>query len=311
MGILGLIWAASVAQAATPVVYEGIDASIVLQRVSERTAVPIDQLEAVAADALVHRPAALAGPGTLRHCAAQPVRSADIRTLVLRAEVAWREGQPQDALDQLDLATMQLGCLSERVDHRVAARLFLVRGALQVHFGQAETAQAELQTALAFAPDLVWDPQLPVDAADALETARRAPAAAGIRVVPHLSTPPWLDGVPLATGETVQKRPGLHLVQIPATAGLQTAWMTVQGDATLVVPAAHRLPLLSKDFPEDLPGLGSLLQATLGAQATYLVTNDGMWLVTFDDGKPVMEVLVAPAQSQTTLEASEGKRKKK
>ena len=58
--------------------------------------------------------------------------------------------------------------------------------------------------------------------------------------------------------------PGLHLAQHQSPRGLQTAWVVVGGDATLVVPQSFRRPILERMAdPETRPEVEALLAAAL------------------------------------------------
>lgn len=292
-----LLALATTAGAATRVVHDSGDPTNVLRRVSERTALPMEQLEAVHVDTLTERPAVVSGAGSLRHCAGTPVSTTELRALQLRAESAWRAGAEQDALDQLDLGMIQLGCLRERVDRKTATRMFLLRAGLLARQEQFAAALQEARSALAMTPDVEWDDTLPAEGAEVLESARNTAESAALTVAPSVTTPPWIDGTPLPTGSPLARRPGLHLVQIPATAGLQSAWLSLDGAAVLVLPGSFRAPVLASMTESD-PALLHLLQATLGTDPTYVATSDALWLVTYGaERKPEVEVLEAPASA--------------
>ena len=290
------LWVGLLAQAGagTAVVHDHSDQTDVLRRVSTRTAVPMEQLEAIHIDQLVSRPPTISGEGSIRHCAGQTISGADLRALQLRAEAAWRNEHFQDARDQLDLGISQLGCLRDRVDRKTATRMFLLRTGMFARAGDTEGALQEALTAIALTPDIRWDDTLPSEGKAVLTKARETTEDAHLSVVPAVSTPPWIDGAPLPSGAPLARRAGLHLLQVPATSGLQTAWLTLEGDAVLVVPAAYRAPVLDRMVDED-PALLHLLEATVGRAPTYVVTDDGIWLVTHADGSPSVEVLVQPA----------------
>jgi|GEM_PF-4678049 len=282
-----------VALAETPVVHAHSDQTGVLRRVSERTGLPMEQLRAVHVDTLTSRPATVSGDGSIRHCAGRTVSAPDLRALQLRAEAAWRDEQVQDALDQLDLGITQLGCLRERVDKKTATRMFLLRAGLLAHTGNATDALEEAHSALALTPDIRWDDTLPPEGKAVLDQARATAEDAQLSVVPNVSTPPWVDGKALPPGTPLARRPGLHLVQLPATSGIESAWLTLRGDAVLVLPGGFRAPVLDR-MKDDDPALMHLLHATIGTEPTYISTHDGMWLVTWEGDTPSVEVLVAP-----------------
>lgn len=297
--------------AGVPVVFEGVDEAAVLQRVADRSATPIDQLDATPVSALLGTPPPLqvAGGGTLRHCAGTTTRAADVRTLQLRAEAAWRSEDLQTALDQLDLGITRLGCLGDRVEPKVAARLFLLRGGLLAQAGDPEGGKAELRTALALHPDAQWDGTLPDAGAPLLQAVAAEPQDASLAAVPTVSTPPWVDGRAVTT-TTVPLRPGLHLVQRAGPGGLQSAWLSLESPATLVMPDAYRRPVLSQLADDShQPAVLALLQATVGTDPTYVATADALWLITWDAGTPQVETLQAP--TVTPPAEAEAKKKKR
>jgi hypothetical protein len=290
-----LLAASSTAWAALPLVYDaGTPAEAVATAVAG-TGLPADQFEPRPVSAVLTASARAFRGGTLRHCAGAPTRGPDLRAHAVRAEAAWREGDAAGALDQLDLGIAALGCLTERVEPAVAARMFLLRGGLFARNGDAGAAKAELQTALALDPEAAWSASLPPDGAPLLDLVRAVAEDAPVDVLPAVrSAGPWLDGHdPVDGGFSV--RPGLHLLQAPSTAGLQTAWLTVEAGATVVLPSGYRgavLPMLGDAAAR--PEVERLLQTTLGAPAAYVVSGGGVWLVTFDGDAPVTEQLVAP-----------------
>ena len=54
-------------------------------------------------------------------------------------------------------------------------------------------------------------------------------------------------GQPLVLPEASRRiQTGLHLAQIPGSSGIQTAWLAVAGDTTLVLPERFRRPVLER-----------------------------------------------------------------
>ena len=301
----------SIGWAQTPVVHDSDDVTDVLRRISERTAVPMNQLEGIHIDTLTKRPPTIDGEGSLRHCSGATFTAPELRALELRAETAWRAGEAQEALDQLDLGITQLGCLRERVEKKTATRMFLLRAGLLAHAGNTSSAIEEASSALALTPDVAWDDKLPPEGEPVLAEAKNTERSGSIRVVPRVTTPPWVDGAALPSGAPVSKRPGLHLVQIPSTSGLQSAWLTLQGDATLVLPAGFRAPVLDRMRSSD-PALMQLLHATVGDAPTYVASGEGIWFITYTNGTPAIETLAEPLpMPPTEADAPSSKRKRR
>ena len=305
-----LLLLASAGWAGTPVVHDSDNVTDLLRQISTRTAVPMDQLEGIHIEVLTHRPPTVHGDGSLRHCSGTTFAAAELRALELRAETAWRAGEVQSALDLLDLGIMQLGCLRERVDRKTASRMFLLRAGLLAHTGNPEGAVEEAGSALALSPDVAWEATLPPEGARALELARADHASGSVRIVPRVTTPPWVDGSPLPAGPPASKRQGLHLVQVPSTAGLQSAWLTLRGDATLVLPAGFRAPVLERMRTSD-PALLSLLHVTVGDAPTYVASGEGLWFITYEDGNPSVETIAEPAPLPAEVEAPSQTRRRR
>lgn len=295
------------ALAALPVVYDAGTPAEAIAAAVAGTGLPADQFEARPVSELLRASARAYGGGTLRHCAGAPTRGPDLRAHAVRAEAAWRDGDAAAALDQLDLGIAALGCLTERVEPGIAARMFLLRGGLFAMNGDMGAARAELQTALGLDPAATWAGSLPPDGAPLLDEVRAIAADAPVGVLPAArSAGPWLDGH--APGDDgFQVRPGLHLLQAPSTAGLQTAWLTVEGGAKVVLPGSYRGAVLPRLGVEaERAEVERLLQTTLGAPAAYVVSGGGVWLVTFEGDAPATEQLVAPPAA-----ADDGKKRRR
>ena len=294
---------------AVPLVVDGVAPADAQTAAAAVAGLPVDQLEPVSLPLLLQRPAGALGDATLRHCAGSPTSGAVVRAHVQRADLAVRSGATAEAADHLDLGLTALGCLGERVEPAVAARLFLMRGALAAADGQTEVARGELRTALSFVPQLAWDAALP-GTAELLQAERAAhmdcptaPSCAGgapLRVLPSArSAGPWLDGRALAAGaDPTPVPPGLHLLQVAGTGGLRSAWLTVRGESSVVLPDALRRPLTpGAGGPTD--ALRGLLALTLpGVSAAYVWADGGMWLVELDPAVPdraALTTLQAPA----------------
>jgi hypothetical protein len=205
-------------------------------------------------------------------------------------------------MDQLDLGIAGLGCLSERVDPKVAARLFLLRGGLLARDGRDPEAGAELRTAVALWPEAVWDEWLPSYGRAVLATVKAADARSTLTFLPAAaSTGPWLDGRSTSPGQPLSVGPGLHLLQVPGTGGLHTAWLTVDADAAVVVPGSFRRPVLERlAVAEDQSEVGTLVLSTLGVEAAYVSAAGGLWLIERQDAAIEVATLVAPPVSEPT-----------
>ncbi|MCK6507613.1 hypothetical protein L6R53_30315 [Myxococcota bacterium] len=301
------------ALAGVPVVVDGGDAAAVPARVSERTGLPVDQLALVELSSLLDDPPQALGDAVMRRCAGAPTRMEAVRADLVRAEAAWTRRDRVTAFDHLDLAVAQLGCLGELVDREVAARTFLLRGALLAERGQPEAAQGELRTALAFDPELAWTGAFPVEGEVLLAEQRAQPDELTVRVVPAgTSSGPWIDGRTVGgDGAVVAVGPGLHLAQHPSPAGIRSAWLVVGGDTTLVLPGSFRRPVLEAlAEPATREPVQALLQATLpGFQAAYVSHQGWLWLLTLaGDQVETSELVVPPPPVEE--EPARGRKKK-
>jgi hypothetical protein len=300
----------SVAHAGVPVVYDGGAASEVVTFAAGRTGLPAEQLEATPLSQLLSALPRATGAATVRHCSRPPTRAPELRAHLVRAEAAWREGDVSTAMDHLDLGISGLGCLSERVDAKVAARLFLLRGGLLARDGRDEDAAAELRTALALWPEATWDEWLPSYGRDVLAAVKAASTRSVLTFLPAAaSTGPWLDGRPTTPGQALSVGPGLHLLQVPGTGGLRTAWLTVDADAELVVPGSFRRPVLERlSGAENHWEVGTLILSTLGVEAAYVAAGGGLWLVEREDATIHVATLIVPPKVEEPKETGRRRR---
>ena len=307
LALPALLLGASAPAAAVPLVYADGAPATVMAEVERATGLPPGQLEPVAMTALLGKPPAMVGSGALRHCAGAVVRGGELRAAALRAEAAATGGDPSAAQDQLDLALSAMGCLGERVEPPVAARIFLLRAAAQLQRGEAEAARAELRTALAFQPEVTWLTSSSPDGAALLEAERAAyfqcpspgacPGLLPVLVRPGArSAGPWVDGAAADPAGPLRLTPGLHLLQVASTAGLRSAWLTVEGPAALVIPSAWRgAPLAGLADPAAAPELIDLLRAGLPqATVAYAAAGGGLWLVDLAAEGASVTTVVAP-----------------
>ena len=310
---LGL-WAigASPALAGVPVVHDGEDA-VTRAALVDQTGLPASQFDLLSLREARKLAPRVVGAATLRHCSGSPTRAAELRALQVRAESALRDGEASVAQDHLDLAIAGLGCLSEPVEAKVGARLLLLRGVAMAQAGDAERARAELQTALALDPEVKWLEGLAEEHAILLEETRATTPSAELTISPPpRGATPWVDGKPVKVGVVV--RPGLHLVQVPSTSGLRSAWMTIHGDAALVVLEGQR--------PQHLAGIAAkppdrhavwLLDALAEEPSVYVVHKGGIWLAELEGERPVVSELRPPAATavQDAEPEPSGRKKKR
>lgn len=301
----------SAALAATPIVHDSPDSAAIRAAVASRTGLPPDQLEPIALKTVLEQPTTALGNMAVRRCAGGPGSMAEARAEIVRAEAALRTGDTVAIATHLDLAVARLGCLTEVVDAPVAARAFLLRGGLAAEQGLLDEARDEIRTALALDPDILWPPAYPVAGTPVLAEVMAETERHTLHVVPQASSGPWINGREIPAGEPLTLRPGLHLAQHSARAGLTSAWLVVRGDATWVLPDA--LPPAPLDAFADVPShtLPTVLVATFPeAAGVYVAHRGGLWLATRDGLHASVNQLVAP-QPVAPAEEPSGKKKRK
>jgi hypothetical protein len=295
-----------------PVVFDGADGAAVIALTAQKSGLPPAELDAVPLDRLLTGPPQLLGDAVMRRCSGAPSTMSVVRADLARAEAAWVKKDTLAAIDHLDLAVTQLGCLSEIVETAAAARIFMLRAELELNGPNPDDAGGELRTAVAFAPDIAWT-ATSVDGSTILDEERAAEATAVVAVVPAASgAGPWIDGRGFPAGSTeMTVTPGLHLVQHGTPAGIRSAWLLVGGDATLVVPGNYRRPVLDAMLaPETRHPVEALLATTLpNFRAGYVSHAEGLWLVTLEEGVVSTTEIAAPPPPAPPPE--DGKKKKK
>ena len=298
--ILGLL--ASAALAGTPVVFEDGTGPDAVAQVARRTGLPAHQLEAVPLRSLLdHRPLTLGG-AALRHCSGQPASRDEIRAAAVRGEAAWRDGDAAAAMDHLDQGMARLGCLQDRVEAPVVARIFLLRGSILAREGDPSAGRDEVLTALSLQPDLAWDEWLPPAGRPLLQGLRDDPTRVTLGIAPGATAAgPWIDGRAVPDGAPeVSLRPGLHLVQVASTGGMKSAWLTLSSDGALVVPGSFKAPVLPRlSDAEQRLAVERLLQASFpGEAAAYGAARGGLWMTTLGEARPETEELLAVPEAE-------------
>jgi hypothetical protein len=303
----------TLAHAGTPVVHDGGSPTEVVAAVSSRTGLPNTQLDAIPLDTLLDAPPQALGGAVVRRCTKGPTQNAAVESEVVRAEAALVVNKdPVGAMDHLDLAVAELGCLGELVDTKIAAKVFLMRGTLGEEEG---TARGEMRTALAFEREIVWYDKLPEAGQKLLEEERTNPATHRLDVAPASSSSgPWLDGRAVVVGSlgtTVQQ--GLHLVQYGTSTGIRSAWLVVGGDASLVIPGSFRRPVLERFAQKEAwPEVQALVAAAIpDFFAAYVSHGGGLWLVSKDEGVVSTTEIAAPPPPPPEPEEGKGKKGKK
>jgi hypothetical protein len=295
-----------------PVVFDGGEAPTVVEAVAARTGLPADQLDAIALSELMQRAPEAVGGAVMRRCTRSPSQVALANAELARAEAAWVKGDAALAMDHLDMAVAMLGCLSELVDARTAAKVFLLRGALQA-VDAPDVASGEVRTALALNPDLEWDDRYPENGLPVLVAQRKVEPSIELAPAPAVSAAgPWLDGVKLAEPREVAE--GLHLAQYSGPGGIQSAWLVVASPATLVVPTSYRRPVLETLVDAAAhPEVAALLAAAVPEfEVGYASWNDGLWLVSAEESGLVTTEIAPPTPPPPPEEpGKKGKKGKK
>jgi hypothetical protein len=199
--------------------------------------------------------------------------------------------------------------LSVVVDGPAVARVFLLRGGIAAEAGRVDEARGELVTGLAFDPRIVWPAGYPTEGSEVLAEVGASEVRHELSVVPAPSSGPWVDGTEKAWPAAV--RPGLHLAQHSARAGLATSWLVVGGPAAWVLPEALSPSALDR-FADDPQPVGKALLATHPEEpAAYVSHGGGLWLVTRSEREARVEQLVAPPVTEEAKSPGKGKKKGK
>ncbi len=305
--ILLLSWSAF---AGIPLVYDTTLPNEVLEQAAARTGLPASQFDLVTLESLLKGPPRVLGSAVLRHCSGNPTRAAELLGHAVRGEAAWQASDVALAMDELDLGIGGLGCLSERVDPAVAARMFLLRGGLLARAGEKEEAAAELRTAVSLGAPSSWPADLPSEGKPIFEDVQ-----VEIFRVQLWIAPAGEGGIPAVDGQNVAEvvllRAGLHLLQMPSTAGLRSAWLTLDGESFLVLPGNFRRPILERlSDPAGQEGVEALIEAGLGHTAAYVAEAGALYLLSPEEQGLSTTVLVAPPPPPVQPEKKPKKGKK-
>ncbi|MEO0601835.1 MAG: hypothetical protein AAF211_10390 [Myxococcota bacterium] len=307
------------ALAGVPVVFEGVDGPAAVAAVAERTGLLEGELEPLPLGTLLKSAPDARGEAVLRRCPSAPVEGDPVRADYARSKAAFVKGDRFRAMDQLDLAVAKIGCLSEVVDRRLAARVFVLRGALAATAEPADeaTARGEMRTAIELVRELTWDEWLPDGAKPLFEAVRAEVASADdapmaqLAVVPGQTVSgPWVDG--RKVDGAMALRPGLHLFQYSSVQGIRSGWLSIGGAAEVVLPGQVRGPVMERmATAEGRALMGSLLDVSVDTlSAAYVLHDGGLWLVAKDAG--LLEItVVEPARDAAEPVASTDDKKRK
>ena len=292
MVLLALIAAA--AHAGIPLVHEGGDAEALTAEASERTGLPADQFTAVDVGVLRQKPPQGLGEIAVRRCARQPSQNSAVRAELVRAEAALGVDDLMATTDHLDLAVAELGCLSEVVEASVAARVFLLRGALIAESGRPDEARGEIRTSLAFDAKINWPSGYPVSGQALVAEEAGNPTRHPVAAVPDPGLGPWIDGAEVQ--DSAELSEGLHLFQYGGPKGIRSAWLVVGGAGSIVVPEKFQAPVLAPFAKADTRAdLERLLAGSIDAfEAAYVAHAGGLWLVVAEGAGASTTELVAP-----------------
>lgn len=297
------------AWAGVPLVYDSGTAESVSAWAAQGAGLPVSQFDPVPLETLLKNPAQTMGMAVLRHCAGSPSHAMDLLANGVRAEAAWQAGDVAGAMDQLDLGIGGLGCLSDRVEPQVAGRMFFLRGGLLAKKGDMDAAHAEMRTAFSFLPLDHWPDTFPSEGAAVFQEVLAETQRVHLKFLPaEGGALPSVDGQPLSAEG--QLRSGLHLLQIPSTAGLRSAWLTIDGEAWVVIPGNYRPPILGRlleSGQEEAPA--ALILSTLDQNA-YVASSGGLWLVEGHDLTLTITPIVRPSAPTESSPAKRGCRSK-
>jgi len=277
---------------------------------SERTGLPADQFDAIHIGTLRDKPPQGMGEIAVRRCARQPTQNSGVRAELVRAEAALGIDDMIAVADHLDLAVADLSCLTEIVEAGVAARAFLLRGALAAEEGRDADARGEIRTALGFDGKVNWPPGYPVSGQSMVAEEVGNDQRHTVTAVPDPGLGPWVDGHEIV--DEVALTEGLHLLQHSGPKGIRSAWLVVGGAGTVVVPEKFQAPILDAFVdPSTRSDLEHLIAAAVeDFEAAYVAHQDGLWLVVAGESGPSTSELVAAVIPEPEPEPEPTKKKK-
>jgi len=146
--------------------------------------------------------------------AAAEVGCIDLSETMKKVHTALYEVMLDEATQFAQDAQDGLLCQDEPVNPLVLANIFQLDGALHTFQGENAEAREAFATAVSISPNQGLDPILGEDAAKLYESVR----AEALKRIPgtlevHFSGEAWVDGRMIASGEVLEKTPGLHLLQ--------------------------------------------------------------------------------------------------
>ena len=270
----------SAALAATPVFTLG-DVDAAVARVAAATGThPADLDGRDLAEVLAGQPLQVVG-GSLTSCTGPGTDLATLQTLQVQLQGAVNYVRLDEAAALVTQADSVLACLAEPVDPDLASRVQFLAGVVHHQRARPQDADRAFRRALAFDPDLVWDPRLSPRLGQPRFDAVRTAAPAPVRL--RLSPPPTaltlrVDGVPVAAGtDALSLAPGPHHLQWEDAAVHTLALVLDQPAAELVLPVLQVDPAWLTD-DAGRTWVADRLAEHLGPDtALYLVAED-LWL---------------------------------
>jgi hypothetical protein len=281
-----LVLTLSLGLAAEPLVQEGPTASAVA-RVAADAGLNEWELQPVQLQSLLPRSGVvLLGADQPSACPNPTLSNSSLRDTVGLAEKQILYHQEWDAARLgLELAAQGMACLAEPLEASMAARVFFLRGFLELETGNEDAARSAFERAVAFAPGLEWDERFPPDGEPLLQELIKINSQTlpenltlghGLRMVPTL----WLDGQPakVKAGQ-LDIKPGYHLVQM-LQPNVVTLPVHIGGESPLAIVKAQSMAEAPLASLQGTPELAALLEQEFGAGTrVWVFAGENTWLL--------------------------------
>ncbi len=174
----------------------------------------------------------------------------DIADTVLQASLAFEDAEVDQARGLIDTAMTGLSCQTAPIDGPVLADLYGFDAVVSYSSGDDErtdTALTRLRTAF---PQVDSHPMFGPELVERSESAsvRAGESTATLTLIEGRRM--WVDGRVAEVDAPMVLVPGMHLIQSNSGAGVQTAWMDVQGTVDAVIDDGVTLRQARRSRPE-------------------------------------------------------------
>lgn len=222
------------------------------------------------------------------HCLEYPVSPILFIKLVQEIEYSLSYFEQDKALQLVERAEINLGCLSEPPDLAKVADLFYLKGLIYFYNDQLESAQEAFLRSIIYKPNMGWNELYAPDARSTFDLARKQYAeltSVPLTVYPESAKGRlWINGMPVYRDVPLTLTTGISYVQI---LGDQIENLTLNVDGgevadtgvTLVVPSAiDEIGMFWLDKPNKRAEVGTILSILYPENPTYFISpKDSVW----------------------------------